>query len=71
MARLVALLEERGLLEVYEDDEGREAYRLTEEGVRVRHMLAMVEGEDADAVLEALLTDATPVVEVAGDGREP
>jgi DNA-binding PadR family transcriptional regulator len=55
MAQLVALLEERGLIEVYLGDQGREAYRLTEEGVRVGHMLAMVEGEDANAVLEALL----------------
>jgi hypothetical protein len=55
MARLVAMLQERGLIEVYTDEEGREAYRLTEEGVRVGNMLAMVAGEDADAVLEALL----------------
>jgi hypothetical protein len=60
MAQLVALLEERGLIEVYVDDEGREAYRLTEEGVRVGHMLALVQGEDAEAVREALLGDLTP-----------
>jgi hypothetical protein len=60
MAQLVALLEERDLVEVYLDDEGREAYRLTEEGVRVGNMLAMVEGEDAEAVLEALLAHADP-----------
>jgi hypothetical protein len=35
MAQLVALLKERGLIEVYVDDQGREAYRLTEAGVRV------------------------------------
>ena len=32
MAQLVALLEERGLVEVYLDEQGREAYRLTEGG---------------------------------------
>jgi hypothetical protein len=36
--------EDAGLIEVYTDEQGREAYRLTEEGVRVGHMLAMVEG---------------------------
>ena len=55
MAQLVAMLEERGLIEVYTEEDGREAYRLTEEGVRVGNMLAMVEGEDADAVLGALM----------------
>jgi hypothetical protein len=55
MAQPAAMLEERGLIEVYVDEEGREAYRLTVEGVRVGNMLAMVRGEDADAVLEALL----------------
>jgi hypothetical protein len=39
MAQLAALLEERGLVEVDADE-----YRLTEDGVRVGHMLAMVEG---------------------------
>jgi hypothetical protein len=51
MAQLVAMLEDAGLVEVYTDDQGREVYRLTEDGVRVGHMLAMVEGEDADTVL--------------------
>ena len=36
-------------------EDGREANRLTEDGVRVGHMLAMVEGDVADKVLEALL----------------
>ena len=31
MAQLVAMLEDAGLVEVYTEDEGREAYRLTEE----------------------------------------
>jgi hypothetical protein len=57
MSQLVAMLQERGLIEVYTDEQGREAYRLTNEGVRVGNMLAMVAGEDADAVLEALLTE--------------
>jgi hypothetical protein len=42
MAQSVALLE-RGLIEINVDELGREAYRLTEEGVRVGPMLAMVE----------------------------
>ena len=48
-------LQDAGLVEVYTDEQGREAYRLTEDGVRVGHMLAMVEGPDADKVLAALL----------------
>jgi DNA-binding PadR family transcriptional regulator len=51
------MLEDAGLVEVYLDDQGRETYRLTDEGIRVGHMLAMVEGADADKVLEALLSD--------------
>jgi hypothetical protein len=50
-------MEERGLLEVHTDAEGREGYRLTEDGLRLGNMLAMVEGEDAEAVLETLLPD--------------
>ena len=50
-------MQKRGLLEVCTDDTGREVYRLTEEGVRVGNMLAMVEGEEAAEVLEALLHD--------------
>jgi hypothetical protein len=57
LAQLDAMLQERGPIEVYVDELGREAYRLTEEGVRVGHMLAMVEGEEADEVLKALLRD--------------
>jgi hypothetical protein len=47
-------------LKVYLNDEGLEAYRLTAEGVRVGHMLAMVEGEGEGAgrVLGALLGHA-------------
>ena len=56
MAQLVAMLQERGLIEVYTDELGREAYRLTEDGMPVGNMLAMV--EDADAVLDALLDES-------------
>jgi hypothetical protein len=38
-------------------EQGREAYRLTEEVSRVGNMLAMVAGEDGAAVLEALLSE--------------
>ena len=41
MDQLVAMLEEAGLVQVFVDDEGRGAYRLTEDGVRASHMLAM------------------------------
>ena len=60
MAQLVALLEERGLVEVYLDDDGQASYRLTAEGVRVGNMLAMVEGDDIDAVATALLAPGEP-----------
>ena len=55
MAQLVAMLEEAGLVEVYEDDEGRETYRLTDDGVRIGHMPAMGRDVETDAVLETLL----------------
>ena len=44
-----------GLIQVYLDDRGREAYRLAENGVRVGKTLSMVEGEEAETVLEAVL----------------
>jgi DNA-binding PadR family transcriptional regulator len=56
VAQLVAMLEDANLVEPYTDQQGREYYRLTEDGVRVGHMLAMVQGEDADTVLQALLS---------------
>ena len=55
IAVYVALMEERGLLEVHTDEQGREGYRLTEDGIRVGNMLAMADSEDADSVLEVLL----------------
>jgi hypothetical protein len=51
------MVEDAALVELYLNDEGQETYRLTDEGVRVGNMLALVEGEDAGAVLEALLSD--------------
>ena len=64
VAQLVAMLKDAGLVQVYTDEQGREAYRLTEEGVRVGHTLALVVGEDAEALLhEPLLTE--------GPGDEP
>ncbi len=47
MAQLVAMLEDAGLVEVCVDEEGRETYRLTEDGAGVGNMLVMAEGEDA------------------------
>jgi hypothetical protein len=51
MAQLVAMLEERGLVKVYTDEQGRDACRLIDEGVRVGNMHAMVKGDHAEAVL--------------------
>ena len=42
IAQFVPSLQDRGLVEVYTDEQGREAYRLTEDGLRVGSMLAMV-----------------------------
>jgi hypothetical protein len=58
MAQLVAMLQDTGLVEVFMDDEGREAYRLTPEGVRVGHLLAVGDAADTDEVLAALLDGA-------------
>jgi hypothetical protein len=44
------------MVEVQTDELGRAMYRLSEDGVRLGNMLAMVDGEDADLVLEALLS---------------
>lgn len=49
MAQLVAMLKDVGLVEVFVDDDGHEGYRLTDDGVRVGHMLAM--GGESDAVI--------------------
>ena len=43
------------LVEVYTDDEGRESYRVTDDGVRVGRMLAMGDEADAEDVLSAML----------------
>ena len=55
IALYLALMEKRGLIEVHRDAQGREGYRLTEDGLRVGTMLAMVEGEAAEQLVEALL----------------
>jgi hypothetical protein len=58
MAQLVAMLEDGGPDRGLHRRRGPRGVPLTEHGVRVGHMLAMVEGEDADNVLEALLTES-------------
>jgi hypothetical protein len=55
MAQLVAMLEERGLIEVYTDKLGHETYRVTDDGVRVGHMLAMVSSGPCEDALAAVL----------------
>jgi hypothetical protein len=55
MAQLLAMAEEAGLVEVFVDDDGREAYQITDDGFRVGHIPPMGGESDADAVLEALL----------------
>jgi hypothetical protein len=47
------LLEGAGLVEVYVNADGKQAMRLTEDGVRAARQMAM--SEDPDAVLDALL----------------
>lgn len=54
-AHLVAMLQDAGLVEVLVDDDGHEAYRLTDDGARIGHMLAMGDVDEADALLESLL----------------
>jgi hypothetical protein len=49
------MLKDAGLLVVVEDTDGHEAYLLTTDGRRLSRMLAMVEGHQADDVLEALI----------------
>jgi hypothetical protein len=70
IAQLIAMLEERGHVEAYVDEQGREVYRLTEEGVRLGEMLAMVEDEDAAAALARLVVDRSgpPLVADPNDG---
>jgi hypothetical protein len=55
IAELVAMLQDAGLDEDFEDPEGPEPYRLTDGGGRVGRLLAMGDEVDADAVLWALL----------------
>jgi hypothetical protein len=48
-------MEAAGLLVVVEDHDGRASYLMTTDGRRLSRMLAMVDGQEADAVLDALL----------------
>jgi hypothetical protein len=69
-AQLVAILQESGLIEAYADEQGREPYQLTDEGVRVRNLLAMVAGVEVEAVLESLLSERPcPCPSSTGDRR--
>ena len=47
-----------GLLELFTDDDGDEAMRLTPAGAKVVRQLAMTDDDSQDAVLGALLDDA-------------
>jgi hypothetical protein len=53
MDALVQQLVTAGLLEIFTDDDGDEAMRLTPEGEKVARQLAL--GADEDTLLEALL----------------
>jgi hypothetical protein len=55
MAQFGAMLQERGLIEVYADEQGREAYTPHRGEVRGREHARHGRGQDADAVMEALL----------------
>lgn len=57
---IVAELEKAGLIEVYINEEGKEAYRLTEQGERVGTALAMAGDDGAAMVLDALLDGTQP-----------
>jgi hypothetical protein len=52
---LAAQLAEAGMSDIYTDDQGKEAYRLTPEGEKVARQLAM--SGDPDGLLYALLGD--------------
>ena len=60
MAQRVLLLGSAGPIQVYVNDAGQEAYRLTEEGVRVGNMLAMGRGRGGKAVLRRCWREAAP-----------
>jgi hypothetical protein len=55
LTALASLMEAAGLLVVVEDHDGRASYLMTTDGRRLSRMLAMVDGQEADAVLDALL----------------
>jgi DNA-binding MarR family transcriptional regulator len=48
-------VEAAGLVEVYTDSDGQQAMRLTPEGERVVHQLAMLGEEGQDELMEGLL----------------
>ena len=57
-AELDAILEQieaAGLVEQYVDDDGKQAMRLTPEGLRVARQLAMLGEDGQDALMAALL----------------
>ena len=49
------MMEDAGLVVAVEEQDGRAAYLLTTDGLRLSRMLAMVDGHEADEVLDALL----------------
>ena len=58
VARRVKILRDMGLLEVTIDPEGRQIHRLSPEGMRLGHTLAIANGENAR--LRALLRKPAP-----------
>ena len=55
MDAIVAMLQDAGLVEVYVEDDGHEAYRLTEDGVLGREHARAGRASDAEAGWEAFL----------------
>ena len=55
MDAMAKQLVEAGLLELFTDDDGDEAMRLTPEGEKVARQLAMSDDDGQDALMAALL----------------
>lgn len=57
---IVAEFEQAGLIEIYVNEEGREAYRLNEQGARVSRQLAMPGDDEGEGLMAALLDSRRP-----------
>ena len=55
LSAFASRMADAGLLVAVEDPDGRATYLITTDGRRLSRMLSMVDGQEADAVLQALL----------------